>query len=673
MSVKRITLEAIRLNNFKRFYGQHVMDLRSRPEDGKPIILIGGDNGRGKTSLHEAISYTLYEDDDLPGIHTRPSYTKAVLERINRHALDKGERSAWVELDLAIDEPMGVRHLKVRREWQLETRDRLADVSLTILENGRPIDFLEQSSPIYQDYLRSLMPPRIADFFFFDGERIQQFADDDAHEQRMVTAIEDILHISVYKRLRADIKSYIIDHIEKQEIKPRDHDDFYDLMKEVERIESAIEDKKNAIADIEREKEESQRELKRLSDELKRVSSPHSAQRDELIEEKSSIDRDLETARTEIDTAFGALPILLTGDLAHRLRQRLESDRSENGRNAELTALASKLTVFRERLGDEVVEIGLLDAKHSELFGETFDAVASNVFDAVDEIVQPIHDLTEAARGRILLRLNQVEEKSQALKSAIDHRESLAVRQREVDLTFKSISDDPLVLQMIDRYAHVNEKMGGFNSQTATLEGELNRLQQDFAKTQRSLDDRREKREANTTAKQAVRLGHNSLKVLDTFIRCIAPDKLILLQSHMTDMYWKLRKDDDPVGSIRIDPETWRVDLLDSQGRLLEKRQFSAGMKEMYALALLWALGKTSGREMPLVVDTPVGRLDSTNRRTLFEHYLPVAGHQVIVLSTDTEVDREWAEKLNPYVARQYRLDIDSSTNSTVIRPGYFF
>ena len=93
----------------------------------------------------------------------------------------------------------------------------------------------------------------------------------------------------------------------------------------------------------------------------------------------------------------------------------------------------------------------------------------------------------------------------------------------------------------------------------------------------------------------------------------------------------------------------------------------------MYALSLLWALAKASGRELPIVIDTPVGRLDTTNRRTLFEKYLPCAGHQVIVLCTDTEIDIEWARRLQPHVARQYHLDYDSGSDSVTIRPGYFF
>lgn len=90
---KHISLSRLMMTNFKRFYGTHEIDLLSQPNLGKPLVLIGGDNGRGKTSIHEAINYVFYEDGDLPGIQTRPNYLRAVSDRLNRRALDEGQIS----------------------------------------------------------------------------------------------------------------------------------------------------------------------------------------------------------------------------------------------------------------------------------------------------------------------------------------------------------------------------------------------------------------------------------------------------------------------------------------------------------------------------------------------------------------------------------------------------
>jgi DNA sulfur modification protein DndD len=98
----------------------------------------------------------------------------------------------------------------------------------------------------------------------------------------------------------------------------------------------------------------------------------------------------------------------------------------------------------------------------------------------------------------------------------------------------------------------------------------------------------------------------------------------------------------------------------------------SAGEKQVYAIAMLWALARTSGRALPMIIDTPLARLDSEHRAAIVERYLPAASHQVIVLSTDTEVDRTLLEKLMPAVSHTFRLEYDSKLGSTAAVPGYF-
>jgi DNA sulfur modification protein DndD len=98
----------------------------------------------------------------------------------------------------------------------------------------------------------------------------------------------------------------------------------------------------------------------------------------------------------------------------------------------------------------------------------------------------------------------------------------------------------------------------------------------------------------------------------------------------------------------------------------------SAGEKEIYALSLLWALGKTSKRELPVVIDTPLARLDSLHRSNIVKRYLPQAGRQVIVLSTDTEIDREYFELIEDHIAKSLRLEFDPKTERTTVKEGYF-
>ena len=88
---------------------------------------------------------------------------------------------------------------------------------------------------------------------------------------------------------------------------------------------------------------------------------------------------------------------------------------------------------------------------------------------------------------------------------------------------------------------------------------------------------------------------------------------------------------------------------------------------------MLWGLARASARQLPAVIDTPMARLDATHRRNLVERYFPHAGHQVVIFSTDTEVDIEYYRLLQPSVARAYHLNYDEEERVTVGEPGYFW
>ncbi len=676
---KHINIARLTMTNFKRFYGTHEIDLLTQPDLDKPLVLIGGDNGRGKTSIHEAINYVFYEDGDLPGIQTRPNYLRAVSDRLNRRALDEGQTSYSVAVELIVSGGAADRRLSIERRWEVDIGGRKAlSPILVIQENGRPIDWVEDNPAAYQDFLRQILPPRIAPFFFFDGERIQDFAEEEGHDRRMIEAIEDILHITVYKTLRNDLKKYVVDHIERHEVKPAETGDFFKLQEDAERIESDLEQKRDKLVDIEREIEEFTKERRGIEDELRRIASPHASKRDELILEQQRIEREIEETKADIQKGFESLPILLAGKLCVALQDTLREEQQtitspERIANLQKQIETIEVRVFVSPQPPPPPDVAL-EGRQVSFYRELYRSVSGEVLGLrPSDRRQRLHDLGEGERQKILNRLAEVTQKAALLRDAINRRERLMNEQRDVEAKILSTSDDPHVAELINHNRTIAERIGRLEGESNTLKGEIQRLEADLAVRRRQIEDRQQQRKATSEATKAVKLARKAQSVLDDFIRRLAPEKLAILKGHFEDMYGRLRKPEDPVRSIDIDPGTWQVMLRDDRGRPLERRVFSAGMREMYALALLWALGRASGRHLPVVIDTPVARLDTTNRRTLFEKYLPYAGHQVIVLSTDTEVDVEWAKRLSPYVAKQYRLDYDPRADSNLIRPGYFF
>jgi DNA sulfur modification protein DndD len=127
------------------------------------------------------------------------------------------------------------------------------------------------------------------------------------------------------------------------------------------------------------------------------------------------------------------------------------------------------------------------------------------------------------------------------------------------------------------------------------------------------------------------------------------------------------------VRRIEIDPISFQVSLFDRHDRAIPKKQLSAGEKQIYAISMLWALAQVSGRPLPMVIDTPLGRLDSEHRAHLVARYFPHASHQVIILSTDTEIDQAYFQDLSSSMSHAYHLRYDAHDARTIIEEGYFW
>jgi DNA sulfur modification protein DndD len=126
---------------------------------------------------------------------------------------------------------------------------------------------------------------------------------------------------------------------------------------------------------------------------------------------------------------------------------------------------------------------------------------------------------------------------------------------------------------------------------------------------------------------------------------------------------------------VAIDTNTFSLSLYDLSGQLVPKHRLSAGEKQLLAIAFLWGLARVSGRNLPVAIDTPLGRLDSSHRTNLVERYFPAASHQVILLSTDTEIGKVEVERLRELdaIAREYLLKYDSTQRQTITQEGYFW
>jgi DNA sulfur modification protein DndD len=144
------------------------------------------------------------------------------------------------------------------------------------------------------------------------------------------------------------------------------------------------------------------------------------------------------------------------------------------------------------------------------------------------------------------------------------------------------------------------------------------------------------------------------------------------MENLMLESFQKLLRKSDLVKGMTINPETFEPTLTGGDGKTLPIERLSAGERQLLATSLLWGLARASGRPVPTIIDTPLGRLDSSHRKHLVERYFPNASHQVLLLSTDEEIVGKYYEALKPFTTRSYLLAHDEKSGQTNIEKGYF-
>ena len=172
---------------------------------------------------------------------------------------------------------------------------------------------------------------------------------------------------------------------------------------------------------------------------------------------------------------------------------------------------------------------------------------------------------------------------------------------------------------------------------------------------------------------RAEELAEGIQNMIGSFKVAAAEAKCKTLERYFVAAFRRLARKEDIVDHAVIDPATFTVTLIDRHGRSTPKKRLSAGEKQIFAIAMLEALAKTSGRNLPIIIDTPLGRLDSQHRAKLVHSYFPFASHQVLVLSTDTEVDQAFYDGLRPSISHSFHLSFDETEGFTTVTKGYFW
>ncbi|MCX2982876.1 DNA sulfur modification protein DndD [Halieaceae bacterium IMCC14734] len=658
-------LKSLTLSDFGVFSGQHVVDLAPRVKYGhkRPIVLFGGLNGAGKTTTLTAVRLALYGRRSMGRSISTQAYHQQLIEYIHKPRKSVvAPNASSIELDFTFGKQGTVNDFKIVRSWE-HTGTKTTE-HLEIHKDGQVLEGL--SSEQLQSFLNELIPIGVADLFFFDGEKIADLAEDEGNEA-LADAIKRLLGLDIIDRLRADLGVYLRENTQTkhpkdiaQELKAFEKQ-YQKSYAEYQSYLSQSEELNTELVAVTADVATTQQRLNDLGGAWAKSREAEEIRSEQLIKEKTSVNDEIKALFSD------AIPLALAKKSIESLLKQLEAEKAAKNRLATQKELNKHMGKLRAELTKAV---GKSNQKAiDEAIASTLEPLNSD-----NNSVDIIHDISDSELSRIqTLVTSYVPQQVQQLKKLSSRAERL---EEELANAAANIARAPEQSRLDDILAELGElqgKRGGLVKQIEVNKEEAKRSLRAAMDNLRRLRDLDEKFSKSMSHGQGIELAANSRAMLSEFSEQTRVRKLAILEQEFVKSFGKLARKEDMDIQAKIDPTTFDVNLSDRHGKAINKKKLSAGEKQIYAIAMLEALGRTSGRSLPIIIDTPLGRLDSKHRTKLVKNYFPTASHQVLILSTDTEIDEDFYSELSPEISHAFSVDYDSKAGCSEFNEGYFW
>lgn len=662
-------IDSLSVLDFRVFSGAHDFDLVPKIKRGKnaPIVLFGGLNGGGKTTILSALKLALYGKGVLGSGATVAEYHQYLRECIHRahNSIAKPTRSA-VELTFRYAQYGVISSYQLTRDWFVDHAGKVKE-GLIISRDGHPLTELSYDQA--QAFLNELIPIGVSELFFFDGEKIASLAEETSGDA-LRESINKLLGLDLIDRLHSDLSVIIRGRSIKKASEDR--------KQKIAEAERTYNDLNEQLAEV-REKlllmrvntVEAHKNLGNIEANINARGGAWSASRQEetvnldaLVSDKKAIEHTLH------DMLSGLLPFAITQSLNEKLLTQIDAEQ-----RAEKAQVLSEYLQRQQSNFLAEVESAFAMTKDQlpalqDIFLRTFGSEVANSA----EQKAPVHELSDTQRFSITHRLQHdvgsLQQRAADLVMTLQETDSQIESARE---NIARAPDEKVLIPLFNEQGQLQGRLSALEEQKSVMAEEAKALLARLSVAARLLDDLYTEIAEFQEEERLTGLAQNAKDVLKEFSNRARIEKLKELESQFYTSFNGLARKEDRNLSIQIDPNSFEVILIDDEEIILRKEELSAGEKQIFAISILEALARTSGRSLPVVIDTPLGRLDSVHRKKLVENYFPKTSHQVIILSTDTEIDYAFYEGLQESISHSYHLVYNPETRSTQAEEGYFW
>ena len=708
-----MNISQIELKNIGSYEGVCQFNFENSDPSAR-IVIIGGKNGAGKTTLFTAMQLCLY------GFHTygyksaTKLYYREVKHSINNHAILNNQENAYIRVCFRNTELREINTYLVERRWTWASEG--INESVKVIKNGMELDSGQVED--FETYLLHIIPPDLLKLYFFDGEKI---ADYFLSEQKinirnalMILSGNDTFDI-IHDNVRRIMNSSLL-HSD-------DCSSRYLFFKdEVSKLETKAAELQQGLEQANDLLSQCNEQLQQLTLQYARSGGLTSGQWDRVQSEIKAEEEKRDQLKTQRKVlATEVLPFLIVEDL---VRQIIPQIRREETTQA-LAAFSDKLSSSAlQNAWHEILEdagIGTWDSRQQTIRSLSLALLGGEqshslpLFQLSDDEKIQIHSVlnrvlsfNRAEFKKLQAQLDDSTKKSRALRDKLQHTdlgrmEDFMSRKNSLEAEIKIQQANVSVLS--DQLALTSQQLSEKRKQLLTVRKELeNQLKRAsvgsvsgkllllienlqsilYSSMVKQVED-----DLNRKFRELIRkpdfFEHITID-LDFNVHIIRKElipladiKQIYASGGSAGLYEKLGL--EAVKELIHAKKAQRITegllerMEDRPYRLpmeFDKDRMSSGEKQIFVMALYYAIMQQSANQIPFVIDTPFARIDTEHRANITDHFFLELPGQLIVLSTNEELNDVHLRMMGDKISQIYRLDYGTDQRTRIVSDTYF-
>ena len=650
-------IKRIKLKNFKS-YAEAEFEFPP-PEKGRNLILVGAENGHGKTTLLEAIYLCLYDKDAIDNfqraglVDSRFKYRDFISQSLYKEATAAFARSYEIvlEMDLMESYAFGEQGIRIVRKWYFDHLGLYQEESNQLLlyyigKDGlkKPIDGEE-----IQEYLEDYgLPSEYSAFFFFDGEQLVNIAKQFGAGGWMSGALNKLLGIDLLKALQAEVREYG-QKLYSEKAGGKQKEQLSETERHFQAASEELARHTETLQQWQRQKQETEARQDDLQMRLRGAGSTQHSK--ELIAQIEQCEAETAQLNQNIQAALLALPLaLLPESDITALKTQLHGDYRrllhEQGKEQNAHRLEEFWQAFSnnpntlELLTPKILKDELLKRALNESWNVLFDKLPPDASDPMQH--NYLDDACFQAAFENIARITSPDNDLGSLNKEKNRQETKLIElKRRYEQQEDRLADSDRLREELERVqkelAEANQKLGGSQNSIERSQTEVNRLKTEWETLQQALIDSLPKQQKAERAEAVCRL-------IDDLAVQLRRSKLDAFRKTVNSLHKKIAHDKQ-IDDIEID-ENGNLSLYSQNGMAIDFQPLSHGEKKILVLTLIAALAEITDYQVPFVVDTPLTSLDTRHCDNLVQYWMNL-NRQVIILVQSAEISSDAYQKLN--------------------------